>query len=127
MIVLDTDVLIGFLRGHAADVELLDELGADKSVRTTCITAVELMVGARGRRDRAAIEIALERLRPLPLGEGASRLAGEVGRELRRRGQGIGMADTLIAGICLAHDAELPTRNPRHFERVPGLALLAFR
>jgi predicted nucleic acid-binding protein len=29
----------------------------------------------------------------------------------------------MIAGTCLAHSAILLTRNRRHFERVPGLAL----
>jgi predicted nucleic acid-binding protein len=36
---------------------------------------------------------------------------------------GIGMADSLIAGIVVAHHGVLLTRNRRHFERVPGLSL----
>ena len=38
-------------------------------------------------------------------------------------GEGIGMADYLIEGICLARDAVLLTRSRKHFEKVPGLAL----
>jgi tRNA(fMet)-specific endonuclease VapC len=34
------------------------------------------------------------------------------------------MADCLIAGIALAEDEALLTRNRRHFERVPGLRLV---
>jgi tRNA(fMet)-specific endonuclease VapC len=48
---------------------------------------------------------------------------GEVAATLRRRGQDIGMADCLQAGICLRHDLPLATRNRRHFERVAGLLL----
>jgi predicted nucleic acid-binding protein len=33
------------------------------------------------------------------------------------------MADSLIAGIVVAHSGVLLTRNRRHFERVPGLSL----
>lgn len=33
------------------------------------------------------------------------------------------MADSLIAGIVLAHDGILLTRNRKHFERVPALHL----
>jgi predicted nucleic acid-binding protein len=33
------------------------------------------------------------------------------------------MADSLIAGIVVVHHGVLLTRNRRHFERVPGLAL----
>jgi predicted nucleic acid-binding protein len=42
---------------------------------------------------------------------------------LERDGVGIGMGDSLIAGIVLVHDGILLTRNRRHFERVPGLTL----
>jgi len=43
--------------------------------------------------------------------------------KLEKAGIGIGMADSLIAGIALAQGATLLTRNPRHFERVDGLKL----
>jgi predicted nucleic acid-binding protein len=33
------------------------------------------------------------------------------------------MADCLIAGIVLAHNGILLTRNVRHFKRVAGLAV----
>lgn len=48
----------------------------------------------------------------------------EIRRTLERAGTGIGMADSLIAGIVVAHRSVLLTRNRRHFERVPGLALV---
>jgi predicted nucleic acid-binding protein len=35
----------------------------------------------------------------------------------------IGMADYLIAGVCLAHGATLLTRNLDHFRRVPELLI----
>jgi predicted nucleic acid-binding protein len=34
------------------------------------------------------------------------------------------MADSLIAGIAVAHDAALFTRNGKHFARVPDLQLV---
>jgi predicted nucleic acid-binding protein len=43
--------------------------------------------------------------------------------KLEARGEGVGMADYLIAGICLARRATLLTKNRKHFERVPGLLL----
>jgi len=50
--------------------------------------------------------------------------AGGVRRELESRGDGIAMADSLIAGIVLTHGAQLLTRNRRHFERVPDLVIV---
>ena len=49
--------------------------------------------------------------------------AAEVRRVLAGGGADIGMADSLIAGIVLAHRGVLLTRNRRPFERVPGLTL----
>jgi tRNA(fMet)-specific endonuclease VapC len=46
-----------------------------------------------------------------------------VRRALELRGEPIGMADSLIAGIVLQHGGTLLTRNRRHFERVEGLRL----
>ncbi|HMB53926.1 MAG TPA: type II toxin-antitoxin system VapC family toxin, partial [Thermoanaerobaculia bacterium] len=45
-------------------------------------------------------------------------------RRLESKGRGIGMADYLIAGVCLCRDAALWTRNRKHFERVSGLRLV---
>jgi tRNA(fMet)-specific endonuclease VapC len=36
----------------------------------------------------------------------------------------MGMADYLIAGICIRHGTALLTRNEEHFRRVPGLEIV---
>jgi tRNA(fMet)-specific endonuclease VapC len=36
----------------------------------------------------------------------------------------ISLSDTLVAGICLAADLPLLTRNVKHFDRVDGLKLI---
>jgi predicted nucleic acid-binding protein len=43
-------------------------------------------------------------------------------RQAARSGQ-VGKADLYIAGICIASDAQLLTRNAREYARVPGLEL----
>lgn len=123
MIVADSDVLIDALRGHEAARERVDlELGTGK-LATTVITVFELLAGARTDRERAKVELLLAALRPLPMDDAAARCAAEVDRHLAARGQRLAPADTLIAGVCLARSAILLTRNRKHFERVPGLAL----
>ena len=47
--------------------------------------------------------------------------AGQIRGHLEQRGQIIGPYDLLIAGIALAHDLTVVTRNTREFERVAGL------
>jgi tRNA(fMet)-specific endonuclease VapC len=51
----------------------------------------------------------------------AARQAGQLRAELERQGQPIGPYDVLIAGIALANDLTVVTRNVREFARVPQL------
>jgi tRNA(fMet)-specific endonuclease VapC len=61
----------------------------------------------------------------LPLDAAAADRAAAVRRTLEKQGRSIGMGDSLIAGIVLAQQGALLTRNRSHFERVPGLLLSA--
>lgn len=122
MMAADTDVLIEYLRGRDPWASRIDiELGA--RLATTAVTAFELWSGMRGRREEAAIGALLSALRILPLTETEAREGAAVRRELEAKGQTIGMADSLIAGICRSRDATLLTGNRRHFGRVEGLRL----
>lgn len=123
MMVADSDVLIDFLRGHeplAGRIE--DEI--QRGMATTAISAFELWVGSIGSTRKARmIEDLLGALQILPLDAEDAREAAQIRRDLERRGKPIGMADCLIAGICIRHHAELLTRNREHFSRVGRLTL----
>jgi len=123
MIVADSDVLIDFLAGRdpaAARVEA--ELGTD-SFGTTVVSRFELLAGARDRTAEDLVRRLLNAIPTLPLELESTDRAAAVRRTLEGRGAAIGMADSLIAGIVLTHDAILLTRNRKHFERVEGLKL----
>ncbi len=123
MIVADTDVLIDFLENHspvATRIALELEQG---ELRTTVITRFELLAGARTARQRRAVGELIAALPCLPLNEPGADTAAEIRRALEEQGVGIGMADSLIAGIVVATKGVLLTRNRRHFGRVPGLSL----
>ena len=100
MIVADSDVLIDALQGREPSLARVREALADGSLVTTAVIAFELLSGAGSERVRRKVENLLE---------GA--------------GTPIGMADYLIAGICLARSAKLLTRNTADFDRVSGLDL----
>ena len=59
----------------------------------------------------------------LNLDRAALDFAADTYQDLRRKGTPLEDADILIAGIALAHDATLVTRNTKHFARVEGLRL----
>lgn len=123
MIVADTDVLIDALRGRAPSARrIVLELEAG-GLATTAVSVFELRSGVRSSQAAEAIETLLAAMTILPFDERAAEKAAWTRRELESTGNAIGMADYMIAGTCLAHSAILLTRNRRHFERVPGLAL----
>lgn len=123
LVVVDSDVLIDALQGRdpASDrVAIGLETG---TLATTTINVFELLSGAGSDRSRESVERMLEAMTILPLEDEAGRAAAEVRRALDTVGTPIGMADYLIAGICLASGAVLLTRNLEHFSRVPDLRL----
>jgi tRNA(fMet)-specific endonuclease VapC len=122
MIIADTDVLIDYLRGAGAAERIAIELSTGR-LATTVITTFELWAGAHGAKQQAAVSGLLDALAHMPLTPAAAERAATVHRELSASGDQIGMADSLIAGICLDHGAMLITRNRKHFERVEGLYL----
>jgi tRNA(fMet)-specific endonuclease VapC len=65
--------------------------------------------------------------RTLPVDVDAALNAGAVWNQLAASGVGIGLSDTLQAGIALSFGVPLATRDRKHFERVPGLELASLR
>jgi len=123
MIVADSDVLIDSLRGRKPVVDRVAlelKMGA---LATTVVNSFELLSGAKNELERKKVEMLLGALIILPVDEGAARKSAEVRRHLESRGLGIGMADYLIAGVCLERDCVLLTRNLEYFERIPDLTI----
>lgn len=118
--VLDSDILIDYLRGAGPGNELVRKLGADLSYRVTAVTAFELALGRGYARDPVSVD-ALLAAPCLGLTHEAALRGGSLLRDLRSSGSGIDIRDAMQAGICVEADAPLITRNIRHFARVPGL------
>lgn len=122
LVVVDTDLVIDFLRGKGPGAPLVRDLIASHRLRVTAITAFELRVGADflARRDDI---LRLVHSRAFPLDSRSALRAGELAATLRGAGQDIGLADCLQAGICMNFDLPFATRNRKHFDRVEGLQL----
>jgi tRNA(fMet)-specific endonuclease VapC len=118
--VLDSDVLIDYLRGAGPGSDLVDALSAELSFRVTAVTAFELALGRGYARNPAPVD-ALLAAPCLGLTREAALRAGVLLRDLRADGAGIDIRDAMQAGICLEAGAPLITRNIRYFARVPRL------
>lgn len=123
MMIADSDVLIDYLRDRGDWARRIALELESRSFATTAITAFELRSGVRTARQANAVEALLDAIPILPFGPEEARAAAEARRQVEAKGQPIGMADYLIAGVCIANGGVLLTRNRKHFERVPGLKL----
>jgi predicted nucleic acid-binding protein len=121
--IVDTDVLIDFLNGKAP--RSVDDALVRGTLSTTSVTAYELRRGARTEKALSAVELLLSQLAEVvPFDDTAAAAAATAYRELARSGQAIGKADLYIAGICIAAEAQLLTRNQREYARVLRLELV---
>jgi tRNA(fMet)-specific endonuclease VapC len=117
MIVADSDALIDFLRGRG----LADRVAIELETRdfgTTAINAFELRSGSKHERQERRVDDLLSAMTILPVGSPEAKQAARLRIALESKGEGIGMADYLIAGTCIARGALLLTRNRAHFERL---------
>lgn len=120
--VLDSDVLIDYLRGSGPGRDLVRRLIPGPGYRVTAVTAFELALGRSYRESPRPVHSLLA-VPLLTLTRKAGLRSGVLLAELRGSGAAIDVRDALQAGICLEADATLVTRNTSHFERVPGLRL----
>ncbi|MFQ5838773.1 MAG: type II toxin-antitoxin system VapC family toxin [Thermoplasmata archaeon] len=131
MSVLDTDFLVGLLRGDPDALRKLRGLAEEgDTVVTTVINACELYRGAFLSRAPSSARDKVERLlrgmEQLDLASALASSIGEVSADMLRRGTPIGDFDTIIG--VMARDAGQPliTRNVGHFGRIEDLVVDAW-
>jgi hypothetical protein len=117
-VVLDTSVLVDHLRSSAPATEYLASL----EVRPSCseISRIEVIQGLRSSERRNADRL-FALIAWVPVNEALARRAGELGRRWRRSHPGIGVADLAIAATAEELEADLATRNLKHFPMFEGL------
>ncbi len=126
MIMLDTNVLSGLMQQQPDPqvVAWLDGQSAE-SIWLNSVTLFEIRFGlallASGRRKKLLYERFEELLqddlqnRVLLFDTNAAAQAAQLAADRKAGGRPVDMRDTFIAGIALAHNAILATRNIRHF------------
>jgi predicted nucleic acid-binding protein len=111
---LDSDILIDFLRGRAAAWSLLAGLQASGEAPLISVVSVaEILAGAQ-RAEEEATERLLSVLEKIPVSEGIARYAGEFLRTYQRS-HALELGDALVAATALVAGATLITRNVKHY------------
>ncbi len=124
---LDTNICIALV--HRPEPALKKKL-AEKRPRDLVLCSIvkaELLYGAR-KSQRVAenlkeLDAFFAPFDSLPFDDKAADFYGTIRALLAQAGTPIGDNDLLIAGVALAHDLVVVTRNRKEFARVPGLRL----
>ena len=103
--ILDTDVVIDFLRGKHKTVQKLKELKETCQFITTTITVFELYLSAYKSQRKRLLEVKafLNTLLILELDEASAEIAGKIGAELSKRGEPVDIRNLLIGSIAISH------------------------
>ena len=120
---LDADTVSYSLREHGRVAARIRE----HSPSDLCISAItlsELRYGAEIRPSKG-IHVQLDRfvsqVEVIPFDQTAADRFAVVAAVLRRKGEPIGIFDTLLAAQALSLGLVFVTNNAKHFRRVPGL------
>ncbi len=117
---IDSDVLIDISRGNPAARDFMDAISEGWVISQ--VSRLELIVGARVKRDLANIEAFLSAYLVVPLrasiGERAYELLKVYGKY-----HGLHVFDSLVAATAVEEGLTLLTKNRRHFGMIEGLTL----
>ncbi len=117
-ILLDTDVLVDFLRGHPEAVAFVNA-GSDRIILSSIVVA-ELYVGVKGEAEYAALEDFVSLFRVVSVCAEIGKAGGLYKRDYAKS-HGVGLADALLAATAEAENAELKTLNIRHYSMLKDL------
>ena len=117
-ILLDTDVLVDFFRGHNEAITFVNA----HSVRIilSSIVIAKLYAGVKGDAEQAALENFISLFRVVPVSAEIAKAAGLHKRDYGKS-HGVGLADAILAATAEVENAELKTLNTKHYPMLKGL------
>jgi predicted nucleic acid-binding protein len=121
----DSDVLIWYMRGNAHARRVLDGLG---SFCISAVTYMEILQGIRDGEELRALKqfMVTRRVECVPIDRMMTDRAIYL-MEKYRLSHGLRMGDALIAAAADIRGETLLTANTAHYRMMPGLVLQAFR
>lgn len=117
-LLIDTDVLIDFLRGLEQAKDFIASLPEQAYV--SAITVAELHVGVRNGKERAVLTEFLDTLDTIALDAETAANGGLLRRDYGKS-HGVGLNDALIAATAINKRLQLVTLNEKHYPMVKNL------
>ncbi len=118
LILLDTDVLVDFFRGHRKAVAFVK--ARCPRIILSSIVVAELYTGVKGDAEQEALENFISLFRVVPVSAEIARAGGLYKRDYGKS-HGVGLADAILAATAEAENAELKTLNTKHYPMLKGL------
>ena len=119
-VLVDTSVLIDYLRGHPGAAELLESERVLAPLHASEMTRLEVLAGMRPN-EQAGTRALLATLVWHPVDAEVAEEAGSLGRQWLPSHHTIDGADLAIAATAIRCQARLLTLNLRHFPMFPNL------
>lgn len=119
----DTSILIDFLRKKRKDKALLWTIRASDECFISSVTLFELYSGAKTPRHREDIRRITKWLHSIPFDDDIASIAASIFQDLRQRNVVLEFRDIFIAATANVHRLQIATLNTDHFARVSGLVL----
>jgi predicted nucleic acid-binding protein len=117
-ILLDTDVLVDFFRGHSKAVAFVN--AHSPQIILSSIVVAELYAGVKGDAEQAALENFVSLFRVVPVSAVIAKAGGIYKRDYGKS-HGVGLADAILAATAEAENAKLKTLNTKHYPMLKGL------
>ena len=111
-ILIDTDVLIDFLRGREAARDFLVVASEEASLCCSAVTIAEVYAGMRKSEEKATTDL-LNSLRVIDIDRHVAEKAGSYKREIKK--QGLELDDCFVAASAFVEGAVLATGNAKHY------------
>jgi predicted nucleic acid-binding protein len=115
---IDTDVMIDFLRGYPDAIDLIRK-SLDHVVLSSIVVA-ELYAGVRGHDEQTKLNNLIALFRVVPVSDQIARMAGLYKRDYGTS-HGVGLADAILAGTATVENATLKTLNVNHYPMIEDL------
>ena len=117
-ILVDTDVLVDFLRGQKKAVAFVNEFSS--RIILSPIVVAELYAGVKGNSELTILENFISLFRVVPLTAEIAKIGGLYKRDFGKS-HGVGLADAILAATADAEKADLKTLNVKHYPMLSRL------
>ena len=124
MYLLDSNIIIFYLKKDTETVKMIDKLDVNFCTSVVCIGEVlEGLSSKKSPKKTKVFEQLIKNIKIIPIDLETTRVFAKTRKNLRKRGKLIGDMDTFIAATCISNKYTLITHNIKHFSRISELKI----